>query len=159
MATVINIMRCTAIGEFGLPAWEDRSPVRPLWVAEELFAWADNTMELHRTRIGGRSLFEHLEHMFCDFRCSPKINHADLKRMLPTRDGVWHMYPAGLRVYGWCPSPNSFVAVTAATAAATKTDPTLNDTKRDHVLRFARRHGLSSTIQTGDFLALFPNKN
>jgi hypothetical protein len=93
MATPIIIRRCEALSEFELPEWEEREPRRSLWVSDELVAWADNTMQLHRTKIDGRTLFEQLEQTFCDFRCSPSFHAADLKRMMPTASKVWHMYP------------------------------------------------------------------
>jgi hypothetical protein len=158
MATLREVIRSGVIDEFGLPEWEDRPPVRSLWVAESLLAWADDTITLHETFVGGRSFFEHLVQMFCDFRCSPKFHHADLKRMVPTNKGVWHMYPAGLRIYGWCPAEHSFIAITGALEKDTKADVALNDAKRDEVLQFAFRHSLATTIQKGDFLDLFPHK-
>lgn len=159
MTTLREAVRVGVIGEFGLPDWEDRVPVRPLWMTEDLRAWADDTLELHLTMVGGRSLFEHLEQMFCDFRCSSRVHHADLRRMIPTRSGIWHMYPPRLRIYGWCPDKHAFVAITGALESATKTDRNLNDAKRDEVLRFASRHGLVGTIKRGDFLDLFPHQS
>ncbi len=77
--------------------------------------------------------------------------------MMPTKKGIWHMYPPGLRVYGWCPSRHAFIAVCGALEKDTKDDKKLNDVKRDEVLRFATQHGLAWTIQKGDFRDLFPN--
>jgi hypothetical protein len=106
---------------------------------------------------GRRTLCEHLIQMLCDFCCDQRVHYSDLKRMLPTSGGIWHMYPPGLRIYGWVPAPNAFVAVTGALAGATKSDRGLNDRKRDEVVAFARNAALSHTIQPGDYRDLFPH--
>ena len=156
MATLLDAIRSGALERFDLPEWETRSARRPLYVSRELIDWLENTLELHMSTIGGRTLCEHLEQAFCAFRCDQHVQYADLKRMRPTRAGVWHMYPPGLRVYGWCPDAHAFVAVTAALEIDTKQDRGLNDRKRDDVLNFAWRHRLSATIKRGDNLVLFP---
>jgi hypothetical protein len=158
MATLMQIVAAGHLEPFEPPEWERRRPVLPLLVAPELLDWAYETPELNDMRHaqGRRTLTEHLLQMFSDFRCDRQVHYSDLKRMLPTSGGIWHMYPPGLRIYGWVPAPHSFVAITGALARRTKSDPTLNDHKRDEVIIFARRHALTQTIQRGDFLALFP---
>lgn len=158
MATLSEAVRAGRLGLFDLPEWERRRPLRPLYVTPELLAWADDTQRLHEVTIGGRTLFEHLVQFLCDFRCNPDVHYGDIRRMLPTKGGVWRMYPPGLRVYGWCPARHAFVAVTAAVEADTKQDRRLNDRKRDEVLRFAWHARLTHTILTGDYLALFPHQ-
>jgi hypothetical protein len=158
MATLLDAIRSGALERYDLPEWETRTARRPLYVARELIDWVDDTEELHTSIIGGRTLGEHLEQMFCDFRCDERVHYADLKRMLPTKAGIWHMYPPGLRVYGWCPEIHSFVAVAAAVETATKLDLHLNDRKRDTFLHFAQRQGLADTIRKGDNLVLFPHQ-
>jgi hypothetical protein len=103
-----------------------------------------------------RTLFEHVEQMFCDFRCAPRFSAGDLRRMLPTKKGIWKMHPPKVRIYGWCPAPNSFVAVTGALEADTKRDKKLNDTKRDEILAFIKAHQLLQHVVLGDHLAIFP---
>jgi hypothetical protein len=159
MATLEEAVAAGLLEAFSLPDWEPRLPSRRLPVAPELFDWADGTPELHDMRLaqGSRTLFEHLLQMFCEFRCCEHVHYSDLKRMMPTSRGVWHMYPVGLRIYGWVPSPHAFIAITAALVQHTKDDRSLNNQKRGEVLAFARRHCLDHTIQMGDFLALFPH--
>jgi len=158
MATLSEAVRAGRLGLFHLPEWERRRPVRPLYVTSELLAWADNTQRLHEVIIGGRTLFERMAQFLCDFRCSSDVHYGDIRRMLPTKAGVWRMYPPGLRIYGWCPGRHAFVAVPAAVEADTKRDRLLNDRKRDEVLRFAWSVRLTHTILTGDYLALFPHQ-
>jgi hypothetical protein len=161
MATLAHIVAAGHLEPFEPPEWERRRPVRPLLVAPELLDWAYETPELNDIGPGQgrRTLTEHLLQMFSDFRCDRHVHYSDLKRMLPTTGRIWHMYPPGLRIYGWVPAPHSFVAITGALAQHTKDDPTLNDRKRDQVTTFARRYGLTHTIKAGDYLALFPPSN
>jgi hypothetical protein len=159
MATLKQVTDAGLLEVFAPPDWERRRPVRPLWVAAALMDWAYETPELNDMAMaqGRRTLCEHLIQMFSDFCCDGRVHYSDLKRMLPTANGIWHMYPPGLRIYGWVPRQDAFVAVTGALVGDTKTDPRLNDRKRDEVLAFAQRAGLSHTIQTGDYLDLFPH--
>jgi hypothetical protein len=46
--------------------------------------------------------------------------------------------------------------VTAAFEADTKTNPNLNDTKRDEVMAFIKANGLADLVLKGDNLAVFP---
>jgi len=160
MATVRDIVRAGSLEDFGLPEWEARSARRPLWVTPELLDWAYETAVLHSDtlKVGGRTLFEQLWQTFSAFRCDEHVYGGGLRRMIPSKKGIWHMYPPRLRVYGFVPESHAFVAVTAALEKATKDDRTLNDKKRDEVLEFARRHGLTATIKIGDHLALFPRQ-
>jgi hypothetical protein len=158
MATVEDAVRAGALHVFDLPDWEVRLPIRQLWVTTELLDWANMTPELHdmARRVGGRTLFEHLLQIFCDFRRSERFPAGDLRRVMPTKEGVWKLHPPKLRIYGWCPGPNKFVAVTYAFEADTKGDKTLNDKKRDEVLTFIKAHKLQHTILRGDIRAVFP---
>lgn len=83
---------------------------------------------------------------------------GDLKRMMPTSDGVWSLHSQGVRIYGWCPAEHAFVAVTAALESDTKADKSLNDAKRNDVLNFLTQQNLTSTVMYGDYLAVFPPK-
>ena len=158
MATIEEAVAAQVLETFPLPDWEGRLPIRPLWVAFELWDWVDGKNELHdmALAIGRRTLFEHLEQMFCDFRCSQRFPAGDLKQMMPTKRGIRTMRPPKLRIYGWCPKPHAFVAVCGALEDDTKTDRKLNDNKRDEVLNFIKKHKLEHTILRGDNLAVFP---
>ena len=161
MATIEDALASRAIVAFEVPSWDRRLPLRPLWVTPDLLSWADDKRELHEKAFarGGRTLFEHLLTMFCDFRCAEHCPpHAgDLKRMTPTKFGIWKMHPAGLRVYGWCPNKFQFVAVTALMESETKANKRINSEKLDEVRMFIKKHKLESTIKRGDILAIFPH--
>jgi hypothetical protein len=161
MATLEDVVTAKVLERYPLPDWEARLPIRLLWVAYELWDWIDAQDDLHATdlAIGGRTLFEHLEQLLCEFCCAPHFPAGDLRRMMPTAKGVWKMHPPKLRLYGWFPRPNSFVAVTAAREIETKTDKKLNDRKRDEVLGFIQKNQLQHLIVKGDPLAVFsPHK-
>ena len=143
---------------YRLPDWEPRMPIRLLWVAHEFWDLFDVMPELHDENLaqGRRTLGEHIEQIFCDFRCAARPAPGDLKRMMPTNKGIWKLHPTGTRVYGWCPQPHSFVAVTLALAQATKDDGELNNKKRDEVLAFIKTHKLTQHVLRGDINAIFP---
>lgn len=126
-----------------------------------LFDWADAKPELHdkQLAIGGRTLFEQLILFLCDVRCAARLGAGDLRRMLPTREGILSLHPPGLRLYGWCCAPHSLILVTGALETETKADRRLNDQRRDDVKTFTRRHGVGNTILRGDIRALFPYQN
>jgi hypothetical protein len=124
--------------------------------------WADYTEELHDPKfaVGNRTLFEHLSQALCDFRCGKRPAAAgDLRRMIPNKKGIWSFHTVGLRTYGWCPKPHSFVAVTGALESATKADKELNGKKLGEVIEFAISAKLMGTIKLGDIIALFPHEN
>lgn len=159
MATILDAARRKVIEPYEVPEWFDGLPVRPLYLAPDFWDWIDNEARAHKieSALGRRSRCEQMEIMFSEFRCGSRaIGHAELKRMTPTSGGVWKMHPPGLRVYGWCPGPHAFVAVCGAILEDVKAGKTLNDLHRDRVLDFIRTAGLASTIQLGDYLALFP---
>jgi len=122
-----------------------------------LWDWFDKD-ELHDMAlgVGRRTLFEHVEQMFCEFRCAPRFPAGDLRQMIPSKNGIRKLHPPKLRVYGWCPAPHSFVAVTAAFEADTKSNKKLNDQKRDEVLSFIKTNHLEALVLRGDNLAVFP---
>jgi hypothetical protein len=161
MATLEDAVKAKVLEPYDLPDWERRLPIRSLWVAYELWDWTDSTGALHDMahRIGGRTLYEHLEQMFCEFRCAPRFPAGDLRQMMPTRKGVRKLHPPKLRIYGWCPRSHAFVAVTGALEADTKSDKKLNDKKRDEVLTFIKTHKLEHLVLKGDNLAVFPPNN
>jgi hypothetical protein len=161
MATLEDAVAAQVIEPYDLPDWEKRLPIRRLWMALELWDWIDGKDELHdvASGVGGRTLFEHLEQMLCDFRCSPRFPAGDLRQMLPNKKGIRKMHPPKLRIYGWCPEPHAFVAVTPAFEADTKSDKELNDKKRDEVLSFIKTHKLEHLVLKGDNRAVFPPNN
>src|SRR3954465_6394968 len=109
MATLSDIVAKGVLDPFELPQWESRLPIHPLYVAGTLFDWVAATADLQTQKIGRRTLFEHLEQTFCDFRCSARPPAGDLRRMTPTKHGIWKLHPPGLRVYGFAPSIRTFV--------------------------------------------------
>jgi hypothetical protein len=159
MATLEEAIAAGALDRLATPDWEVRNAIRPFYATPDFVSWADNTPGLHdpALAVGGRLLFEHLLQMVCDFQCDRYLHAGDIRRMLPTRHGIWHLYPPGLRVYGWCPMPHAFVAVTGALERDTKATRGLNDAKRNEVRRFIATNQLEQTIVRGDFLAVFPH--
>jgi hypothetical protein len=158
MATIYDLVASGDLELYALPDWESRLAVRRLWATQQFWAAIDSQDDLHEIRRGdgGRSRFEHLELTFNDFRCAERIPAGDLKRVMPTRDGVWKMHPPKLRVYGWCPFKHSFVAVSFAREEDTKSDKGLNDAMLGEVRNFINRHGLQDSIERGDIRAVFP---
>lgn len=158
MATIQDILAKGELELYELPDWESRMPINPLYFPPTFGEWAVNKNELKDEALkqGGRTLLEHLEQMFCDVRCSERPAAGNLKRITPTKHGIWKLHPPGLRIYGWSPAPRSFVAVTAALESETKSDKNLNDKKRDEVRDFIKDHDLSKHVVRGDILAIFP---
>jgi hypothetical protein len=158
MATIDDAVKAHALELHPLPEWETRPAVRPLWIACGFWTEFDAVPELHDMSYaeGGRSLAEHIQQIFCDFRCSKRPSAGDLKRMRPTSKGVWKLHPAAVRVYGWCPKPQSFVAVTLALKTATLADQKLSNVKRDQVSTFIKTNKLQSFVLRGDINAVFP---
>jgi hypothetical protein len=156
MATILDAISSKLLDAFQLPSWEERMPIRELYVANEFMDWADSTSRLHSEMAGPKTLGEHLEQSFCDFRCSESVPVGELRRMMPTRYGVWKMHPPGLRVYGWCPAKHAFVAVTAAFEIDTKTDKDLNNIKLKYVQNFIDKGHLENTVLRGDASEIFP---
>jgi len=161
MATLEHAVRTGRLDRLGLPEWEKRASVRPFYATPGFVQWADQTAALHdhEKAIGGRTMFEHLRQMVCEFQCSPRLHASDIRRMVPTRHGIWHLYPPGLRIYGWCPAKHAFVAVTGALERETKTINGLNDRKRDEVHRFIATNDLQETVVRGDFSVIFPHED
>jgi hypothetical protein len=161
MATIADALRAAVLEELQLPEWEPRLPERPLFVTPNFLDWADDTPQLHNTKlaVGGRTLFEHLVLALCEFRCASHPHAGDLRRLMPTKKGLWKMHTQGLRLYGWCPGKHQLAIVTGALEFETKADKTLNGKKVQEVEAFIKKHNLSGTILRGDTLAVFPHKN
>jgi hypothetical protein len=161
MATIEEAIAQGYLDLFELPDGDERLPVRPLYVTQAFLDFADNTNAMHEMKFGagGRTIFEHLLQALCEFRCGTRPAGAgDLRRMMPTKHGIWSFHTVGLRTYGWCPAPHAFVVITSALEMDTKINKGLNDAKRAEVLAFAKAHGLAETIKLGDLLALFPHQ-
>lgn len=160
MATIPDIIAKGELKPYELPDWEARLPINPLCYTPALEKWIRATEELNdpTMKIGGRTMLEHLDQTFCDLRCSDRPAAGNLRRMMPNRHGIWKLHPPGLRIYGWCPAPRSFVAVTGALESETKTNKKLNDKKRDEVRAFIKLHDVGAHIVRGDILAIFPIK-
>jgi hypothetical protein len=159
MATITAALNAGVLHEFRLPDHEGRDPLRPLYVASQLFDWIDETDELYEEnwgpRTGGRSMAEHLSQTFCDFRCDRRPLVGDLHRVQPTRKGVWKIHSPGLRVFGWVPDPHGFVAVTAAFSKDTHGPQSVVDQSIAKVIAFAKQHKLHETFVRRDRSALF----
>lgn len=158
MATLFGALRAKVLEAYRLPDWETRPIVRAAYFAPQLMQWADASAELvdDAFALSGRLLAEHLDQLFCDFRCSKRPPAADVRRVMPTGQGILSAHAPGLRVYGWCAAPAVFVGVAAALELDTKTDKALNDRKRGDVLAFARANRLEATIMRGELYELFP---
>jgi hypothetical protein len=160
MATIAGAVTAGLLEEFRLPDHEGRDPLRPLYLAAGLFDWIDETDELYEEdwskESGGRSMAEHLAQTFCDFRCAKRPLVGDLRRVQPTKKGIWKIHSPGLRIVGWVPFPHAFVAVKGAFVSDTHGPPAKMDQLVSDVLAFAQRHKLSETIKMGDSRALFP---
>ncbi len=161
MATIDNMIASGALKLFDLPSWETRLPLWPLYIATEFEEWANLTPELVNPaeKIGGRFLVEHLAQCLCDFRCSRRPPAGDLRRMMPNKKGIWKLHPPGLRLYGWCPKPQSFVVVTGALEIETKKNKKLNDDKLLQVVNFIKTNKLQACVVIGDINAVFPPEN
>lgn len=161
MATIKNALDKGILETFTPPEWEPRLAIRPLYIVPDFFRAADDTPVLHDMAfaISRRTLFEHMLMALCDFTCEKRYRSGDLRRLMPTRKGLWSMHAPGLRIYGWAPAQHQFVAVTFATEEATKKTRGLNDQKLKEVEAFISEHGLGRTILRGDINAVFPHAN
>lgn len=132
---------------------------RLAYVTGALQAWADATTALTDPAfgIGRRLLLDHLEQLMCDLRCAVRPPAGDVRRMMPTAEGILKAHAPGLLIYGWCCGPGVFVAAAGALEIETKTDKRLNDRKRDEVAQFIKRHGLEATVLRGELYELFPS--
>lgn len=158
MATIEDAVKAEVLEVYDLPEWESRLPIRQLWVARDMREAIEGCDEMFDPSkgVGGRSLFEHIEIIFCDFRCAQRIPAGDLKRMMPTKNGVWKMHPPKMRVYGWCPAKHAFAAVTFALEEQTKKDKKLNNRKMQDVLTFIKQNKLSDHVERGEINVVFP---
>jgi hypothetical protein len=159
MATIAEAVAKGILEKVALPEWEKRQPVRMLYAAPQFLdsIECDAALRDASKKSGGRVLYEHLWQMLCDFRCAKRPGAGDLRRMEPTKKGIWTMRPMKLRLYGWVPALHSFVIVDWAYEAETKKDKSLNNKKRDAVLGFIKTNKLEETKLLGDILALFPH--
>ncbi|WP_161491842.1 hypothetical protein [Bradyrhizobium centrolobii] len=160
MATLEDDLRAAGLELYELPEWEGRLPIRQFWIAPSFWTWFDETELLHdpKCKVGGRTLAEHIEQLFCDLRCAKRPGGGDLRRMMPATKGVWKLHPVKTRLYGWAPKSDCLAVVTGSMESETK-DKSLgnvNDQKRDNVVRFIKEHNLQKHVLLGDILALFP---
>jgi hypothetical protein len=133
-------------------------PVRPLYVTPGFWTWVDNTPEIHQPvkANASRTIFEQIELMLIDFRCSPRpLGASELKRMTPTNHGVWKLHPPGARLFGWVPEQDCLVIVSAEREAIIKSNPLTYGQHKAGVQHFQRTHGLSHWVVRGDYRAIF----
>lgn len=158
MATILDAVRSCCVEVYEKPIWEHRLAKRSIYVRPEFWNWVDNDERLHDDAHsqGGRTLFEHLEQAFCDHMCSAKgLGHGDLKRVSPTREGIWKIHSIGLRTFGWCLESGDFVVVCGGLIGDVKGPPPLYDVYKQKCLDFAKAESLEQTITLGDYLAIF----
>jgi hypothetical protein len=160
METILRALEGGVLTEFELPETETREALRPLYLAAELVAWVNDTVELYDANRGKakRTMYEHLLQTLSDFRCATRPLVGDLYRVQPDRHGVWKLHSTGLRIFGWVPAPNAFVAVTAAFTEACHGPNNAVPDLRTAVQAFAKRHGLEKSIKLGDRSVLFPTQ-
>jgi hypothetical protein len=158
MATIRDALNLGVLEEFRLPFYEPRPALRPLYIAAVFYDEVDAAEDLHDAGRGkgGRSRFEHLLQTFVDFRCEKRPLVGDLRRLQPTRLGLWKMHPPLLRMFGWVPEPHQFVVVNFARIEDCHGPGSVVDQRRQAVLEFAKAHKLENTIRKEDHLALFP---
>jgi hypothetical protein len=158
MNATATLARRGVLHSFELPAWEERYPLWSLYLANGFLKWIEATPEIDDVRlgVGRRSIREHLAQTFSDFRCSERPHAGDLRRLTPTRHGVWKMHPPRLRVYGWFPIVRTFIVVGGALESETKADKTLNNRRMKEVRDFIQVHRLEKHIVRGDIRAVFP---
>jgi hypothetical protein len=159
MSTIAKCVRNGQLELYDVPSWEHRTPIREAYVDPALWQWVDAQDEPFFTpqaRLGRRSSYEHLLIMLNDFRCAERPpGAAELKRMLPTGRGVWKLHPPSLRIFGWVPEADRFVAVCARTEAELKHDSALYQEALDTVVRRRKSMGLDSDYINGDYRAIF----
>ena len=158
MATITSIVQAKILEPYQLPDWEVRLPIRQLWISFEFWDWVEATRSLHdqHRKIGGRTLCEHMEQLLCDFRCAPRIGAGDIKRMMPTPDGIWKLHPKGMRLYGWAPQKDAMVIIAGALESETKIDKDLNNKRMAQVLEFISANELSDSVERGEIYVVFP---
>lgn len=153
-----DALRAKVIEEWALPAHEGREALRRVYIAGEMFDRVDNDVSLHHAKEGegGRTRYEQMLIALADFRCLQRPGGADIKRLMPTKKGVWSLHARGLRIFGWITEASAFVAVTYEHTEACHGRGSLVEARLADVLAFAEKYKLASTIQYGDLLALVP---
>lgn len=160
MATLEALTKGAAppVSEYQLPEEDDRCAVRTLFMASEVFDTVDADPRYYDGSIseGLRTPLEHLQQFLNDLRCAARPRAGDLKRMMPTKDGIWKAHPPTLRVFGWVWAKYSFIPVSVGLEIDLKADKSLYDHHVAKVHSFIATHSLHSTVLPGDILALFP---
>lgn len=158
MATLARLAQGDFLDEYAMPEEDERCPTRPLFVASALFDYVSITPCFADGSLlsGGRTPLDHLEQLFCDLRCSTRARVGDMRRMMPTKIGIWKAHAPLLRVFGWCWAPHCFAAVSVALERDLKSQASLYGSHKNNVLSFISQHNLQSTVLRGDQLAVFP---
>lgn len=159
MATPAALRRVKALAEYEPSEPETREVLRPLFVADCLFAEVDADERYFDGSlvIGGRMPLEHIKALFSDLRCARRPRVGDMRRMRPNHEGVWKCHATGVRIFGWCAGVNCFVPVTAALEVDLK-DKRLDlyNLKQMQVLNFIETNDLGSLVMKGEILEIFP---
>lgn len=159
MATLAGLLRSKVLEEFALPEEEEeRTPIRPLFLASEVFDQVDADDRFVSGSIlkGGRTPFEHLTALFCDLRCAKRPRVGDMRRMHPNHQGVWKCHAPTLRVFGFCAVVNCFVPVAIALEGDLKSGAVSYEAMQQRVLDFIHQHKLADLVVKGEILEVFP---
>ena len=143
-----------------IPEWDERLPIRCLYATPEFLDQIEEDKRLHDSAlaIGRRTLYEHLWERMSDFRCGESAGCGDLLRVIPTQKRVWTLHANGLRLYGWAPEKRALALVNYALEAETHSIKGLVAQRREDFLGFIVRYALNDTMQIGDYLAVFSDK-
>ena len=158
MATIFEVVRGGHLAEFELPEWEKRYPQRTVLVAPDLWKWMDGCSKAYdgSLLVGARTPEEHILQFLSDLRCAARPGTGDLKRMMPTSNGIWKGHPPSARIFGWFYQPYHFAAVSAALEVDLKSEKGLYGTHMTGVAHFLSRFDLEHTVVMGDIRAVFP---
>lgn len=155
---ITDALKAKVIEEWTMPEHDGRDPLRSMYIAGEMFDRVDGDDSIHRVKKGegGRSRYEQMMIALADFRCLTRPPVGDMRRVQPTKNGVWSIHTRGLRIFGWIAQANAFVAVTYEHTEACHGKGSLVSARCAAVLAFAKKYKLTSTIRLGDANALFP---
>lgn len=158
-ATISKVVRSGHMEMFDVPEWHHGMPMRPLYVASTFWKWVDGCDALHviPTKGSRRSIWEQIELHLAELRCAERPPGADeLRRLTPTRSGIWKLHPPGARLYGWFAKPHTLILVGGATEKETKLNKSRNASEMKNVSAFIAKHDFKAHIVRGDYRAVYP---
>lgn len=161
MSTIEQLVEGKILVPWEISEWERRTPLRSFLHTPELLKWFRDTPRTHDRSIvkGGRTPWEHYQLFFNDVCCARRPCVGDMKRLEPTKNGLWKAHPPTLRVFGWCYAKDSFVGITAALEVEIKDRENTITYKSEtsKVESFIKKHNLEHTILRGGHLDIFTN--